>query len=88
MERPTVTVEQFYQEHAEALQLKLLAGESDLKRIIREPTVNRPGLALSGFTRYFAYKRLQVMGHAEVYYLRDLRPVSYTHLTLPTILRV
>jgi len=73
MERPTVTVEQFYQEHAEALQLKLLAGESDLKRIIREPTVNRPGLALSGFTRYFAYKRLQVMGHAEVYYLRDLR---------------
>jgi HPr kinase/phosphorylase len=73
MERPTVTVEQFYREHAEALQLKLLAGESDLKRIIREPTVNRPGLALSGFTRYFAYKRLQVMGHAEVYYLRDLR---------------
>ena len=44
-----------------------------LKRIIREPTVNRPGLALSGFTRYFAYKRVQVMGHAEVFYLRSLR---------------
>jgi HPr kinase/phosphorylase len=35
--------------------------------------VNRPGLALSGFTRYFAYKRMQVMGHAEVFYLRELR---------------
>jgi len=41
-------------------------------RIIREPTVNRPGLALSGFTRYFAYKRVQVFGNAEVYYLRSL----------------
>ena len=40
---------------------------ADLKRIIREPTVNRPGLALSGFTQYFAYKRVQVFGNAEVY---------------------
>ena len=73
MERPNVTVEQFFKEHAEPLQMRLLAGEGDLKRVIREPTVNRPGLALSGFTRYFAYKRMQVMGHAEVFYLRELR---------------
>ena len=74
MERSTVTVEQFYREYADPLQLRLLAGENKLKRIIREPTVNRPGLALSGFTRYFAYKRVQVMGHAEVFYLRELSP--------------
>jgi len=55
------------------LEMRLIAGEAGLDRIIREPTVNRPGLALSGFTRYFAYKRVQVMGHAEVYYLRSLR---------------
>jgi HPr kinase/phosphorylase len=73
MERPTVTVEQFFKEHAGSLQMKLLSEACDLKRIIREPTVNRPGLALSGFTRYFAYKRMQVMGHAEVFYLRELR---------------
>jgi HPr kinase/phosphorylase len=73
MERPSVTVEQFFKEHAASLQMRLVAGEDKLKRIIREPTVNRPGLALSGFTRYFAYKRVQVMGHAEVYYLRELR---------------
>jgi len=72
MERQSVTVEQFFNEHAESLQMRQLAGD-DLKRVIREPTVNRPGLALSGFTRYFAYKRVQVMGHAEVYYLRSLR---------------
>ncbi len=73
MERPSLTVEQYFREHAAPLQMKLLTDAGDLKRLIREPTVNRPGLALSGFTRYFAYKRLQVMGHAEVFYLRELR---------------
>src|SRR5271157_1805598 len=84
MDRPSVTVEQFFKEHAAALQMRLLAGEDKLKRIIREPTVNRPGLALSGFTRYFAYKRMQVMGHAEVFYLRELperdREARYAYL--------
>ena len=74
MERQQVNVGQFHAEHGAALEMKLIAGENGLERIIREPTVNRPGLALSGFTRYFAYKRMQVMGHAEVFYLRSLRP--------------
>jgi HPr kinase/phosphorylase len=73
MEREQVTVGQFFKEHGAALEMKLSAGENLEKRVIREPTVNRPGLALSGFTRYFAYKRMQVMGHAEVFYLRSLR---------------
>ena len=73
MERPQVTVGQFHEEHGAALEMRLLSDENDLRRVIREPTVNRPGLALSGFTRYFAYKRMQVMGHAEVFYLRELR---------------
>ena len=73
MDHPTITVDQFFKEHAAPLQMKLLTEGCDLRRVIREPTVNRPGLALSGFTRYFAYKRVQVMGHAEVFYLRSLR---------------
>jgi HPr kinase/phosphorylase len=72
MAHQSVTVERFYAEHADSLQLRLLSGKDGLKRIIREPTVNRPGLALSGFTRYFAYKRIQVFGNAETYYLRSL----------------
>jgi HPr kinase/phosphorylase len=39
---------------------------------------------LSGFTRYFAYKRVQAMGHAEVFYLRSLsrkeREARYAYL--------
>jgi len=72
MAQTSITVEQFFNEHGAALQMRLLSGESNLKRIIREPTVNRPGLALSGFTQYFAYKRVQVFGNAEVFYLRTL----------------
>src|SRR6185295_11945538 len=72
MQRDLVTVERFYTEHAGSLELKLVAGANGLKRIIREPTVNRPGLALAGFTRYFANKRVQVMGNAECHFLKSL----------------
>jgi HPr kinase/phosphorylase len=72
MQRDVVTVERFYTDQASALELKLLAGASGLKRIIREPTVNRPGLVLSGFTRYFANKRVQAIGNAEAYFLKSL----------------
>jgi len=72
MQRETVTVERFYTDHAGPLQLNLLAAATGLKRHIREPTVNRPGLVLSGFTRYFAFKRVQVIGNAEAYFLKSL----------------
>jgi HPr kinase/phosphorylase len=71
MSHQSITVEQFFKEHGAALQMRSLT-DCSMKRIIREPTVNRPGLALGGFTRYFAFKRVQVFGHAEVYYLRSL----------------
>jgi HPr kinase/phosphorylase len=72
MQRDPVTVERFYTEHASALELHLVAGASGLKRSIREPTVNRPGLVLSGFTKYFAYKRVQAIGNAEAFFLKSL----------------
>src|SRR5437588_12633282 len=72
MHRDQITVERFYMEQASPLELHLVAGAGGLKRIIREPTVNRPGLVLSGFTRYFAYKRVQVIGNAEAYFLKSL----------------
>jgi HPr kinase/phosphorylase len=72
MQRDLVTVERFYTEQSSALGLKLLAGAGGLKRAIREPTVNRPGLALAGFTKYFASKRVQVIGSAESTFLKSL----------------
>ena len=72
MQRDVITVERFFKQQAEALQLKLLAGGHGLKRVIHEPTVNRPGLALTGFTRYFAYRRVQAIGNAESSFLKSL----------------
>src|SRR5881397_4041308 len=72
VQQDDVTVERFYTQQASALSMKLLAGAHGLKRFIREPTVNRPGLALAGFTKYFASKRVQVIGSAESTFLKSL----------------
>lgn len=69
---PNLTVGEFYGRHAEALELSLLSDEIGFKRRIKEPTINRPGLALSGFFSYFAEKRIQVLGSAELSYLKSL----------------
>ena len=69
---PVVTVESFYTSHAEKLQMKLEGPRVGFHRKIREPTINRPGLALSGFFKYFAEKRVQVLGAAEYTYLKHL----------------
>src|SRR5262245_15985536 len=69
---PIVTVESFYNTHAEKLQMKLEGARVGFHRKIREPTINRPGLALSGFYTYFAEKRVQVLGAAENSYLKSL----------------
>src|SRR3954447_10774201 len=71
---PVVTVESFYKSHAEKLQMKLEGPRIGFHRKIREPTINRPGLALSGFYSYFAEKRVQVLGAAEQSYLDSLSP--------------
>jgi HPr kinase/phosphorylase len=69
---PVVTVESFFKQHAKTLQLKLEGSPVGFERRIREPTINRPGLALAGFYTYFAEKRVQVLGAAEQSYLKNL----------------
>jgi HPr kinase/phosphorylase len=73
-----LSVGRFFTSHADELGLELVAGHKGLERIIREPTVNRPGLALSGFYSYFAPKRVQVFGSAELSYLNSLPPAERT----------
>jgi HPr kinase/phosphorylase len=69
---PTITVGEFYTRHSEALEMKVLGSSAGFERRIREPTINRPGLALSGFYSYFAEKRIQILGSAELSYLKSL----------------
>jgi HPr kinase/phosphorylase len=75
VKRPApITVEEFFRTNEKALKLKLIGNESGFARKIHEPSVNRPGLALSGFFTYFAFKRVQVIGNSEHSYLDKLEP--------------
>ena len=65
-----ITVAHFFESYREKLKLELIAGEAGLHRLIHEGTVNRPALALTGFFKYFANKRPQVFGAAEMSYLK------------------
>ena len=54
---------------AEPLRLKLAAGERGLDHIITLARVQRPGLAVSGYTDYIRYVRVQIMGGSELGFL-------------------
>jgi HPr kinase/phosphorylase len=54
------------------LGLRLLAGAAGLGRRIDRSRVQRPGLALSGYTDYIRYGRVQIVGSSEIGYLRKL----------------
>jgi HPr kinase/phosphorylase len=56
------------------LRLRLVAGRAGLDRMIHLSRVQRPGLALTGFTDYIRYGRVQIMGSSELGFLRTLPP--------------
>jgi len=80
VESPTVSnpmnklsVESFYQEAKERLRLTLVSGEKGLaKRQITSVDVNRLGMALTGFFKFFAADRVQILGKTEDSYLETL----------------
>jgi HPr kinase/phosphorylase len=67
-----VTVGEFLEAGRESLELEVIAGGDHLNRVIPETSLNRPGLAMAGFFQYFANKRIQVLGLAELTYLKSL----------------
>lgn len=71
-ETPQVSVGEFYARHSGTIQLKLVAGAEGMNRIISEGSVNRLGLALTGFYKFFANNRIQLIGKSEMAYIRDM----------------
>ncbi|MDD2762387.1 MAG: HPr(Ser) kinase/phosphatase [Opitutaceae bacterium] len=67
-----ISVAHFFETYGPRLKLELVCGRDGLHRLIREPAINRPALALTGFFKYFANKRVQVLGAAEMTFLRTL----------------
>ncbi|MBS4167528.1 HPr(Ser) kinase/phosphatase [Parachlamydia sp. AcF125] len=65
-------VEDLYKRHADKLGLELIAGKTGMKRCIRVPEAHRPGLALSGYLKSHAHKRILIFGKVEIEYILDL----------------
>lgn len=68
----SITVSEFFDSHRESLSLELISSAAGLSREIRQPAINRPGLALADFFSYFASKRIQIIGNSEQAYLEQL----------------
>lgn len=72
-----LSVREFYETFKEPLQLELVGGGNDgLERMILEPSLNRPALAITGYFKNFAAKRIQLFGAGEMAYMRDLSPAA------------
>lgn len=69
---PAVSVRQLLHEGGSALRLHLAAGRAGLDHLIHLARVQRPGLALTGFTDYLRYGRVQIVGGSEISYLAKL----------------
>ena len=54
------------------LKLELVAGEEGLDHAISSSRIQKPGLALTGFTEHLHAERVQVFGNTEISYLRTL----------------
>lgn len=60
-----LTVTELLKELEGRLRLELVAGEKSLGRRISVSELNRPGLALGGFTDHFRAERIQIIGAGE-----------------------
>lgn len=54
------------------LDLKLFAGEKGLSHRLYSSRIQKPGLALTGYTEHLHPDRLQVLGNTEISYLRQI----------------
>lgn len=76
----SVSVRDFYQSCGDPLKLTLVESAPGLSNVIKEKSINRPALALTGYLKHFANKRLQLFGAGEMGYLRDLSVPMQNHV--------
>jgi HPr kinase/phosphorylase len=67
-----VCVRELLSPDAAGLRLRLVAGRGGLDHVISLSRVQRPGLALTGYTDYVRYGRVQIIGGSEQTFLAKL----------------
>jgi HPr kinase/phosphorylase len=72
MLKKSVAVSELLTKEAAHLQLAPVAGEDGLGRQVKIPRIQKPGLALVGYTDFVAATRVQILGATELTYLHSL----------------
>ncbi len=83
---PRVTVAAFFEHARSALDLELCAGSQGMDRFLSRARIQKPGLALAGYTRFVHRDRIQILGETELSYLETLA-LSERRLALGGYLR-
>lgn len=68
----SLAIEDLLKDEEYGLELKLLAGARGLSHRIYSSRIQKPGLALTGYTEHLHPDRVQVLGNTEISYLRQL----------------
>src|SRR6266571_8168548 len=74
----SVKVEQLTTDPNAQLSLTVIAGRTGLVRRITVPRIQKPGLALAGYTEQVHPERVQILGATEIGYLEKLSPEERT----------
>lgn len=72
MEQITLSIKDLLEESDYGLDLKLFSGDVGLSNRISSPRIQKPGLALTGYTRHLHPNRIQILGNTEISYLNQL----------------
>ena len=68
-----ISVSQFYRDTRKKLRMKWVAGLDGGENLLTSDTVSKPSLALIGHLNFVHPNRVQVLGCAEMDYLRNLK---------------
>ena len=67
-----LTLDEFFQKYQHVLDLKILQAKDLMKKMIKVPEVERPGLTLAGYVKGTILNRIILFGKMEIEYLTDL----------------
>jgi len=68
----TLSIEDFLNDTEYGLELELIAGSAGVGHRVHSPRIQKPGLALTGYTEHLHPDRLQVLGNTEISYLQHI----------------
>ncbi len=69
---PKLTIQEILDEEEAGLDLELLAGAQGLSKTVSVPRIQKPGLALAGYTDSLHPDRVQIIGSTELSFLKTI----------------